>query len=153
MKKYQLIIVQFVMVIFTIFVTTENSNSKSLICLRPPKMHVIIDFGRPESCKGFRGICSIQPVLGRVIVPEYPKAGANCTYEDGVLIIEVIENEMTEQLFGDFSSTKYLEISNTVYIAPELLMELSAPTDSYIPIGNYLIKKIEDGFELSISLK
>lgn len=153
MKKYQLKIVQFVMVIFTICVIAENSNCKSLNCLRPPKRHYVIDFGRPESCTGFRGICSIEPVLGKVIVPEYPKAGTNCTYEDGILIIEVIENEMTEQLFVDFSSNKYLEIGDPVYIDPELLIELSAPADSYIPTGNYLIKKVEGGFELSIKLK
>ena len=129
---------------------TVSINKTSL---RPPKIHLYIDFGREPNCNRMNGICKIiSDPYGNKEFP-YPSAGGFASYEDGVLTIEMMENEMGDQLIHELVTFHLLPLDIALDLDGETLENLRAPSNARIQTGQYPISKIEGGYRILLSLK
>ena len=61
-------------ILFTAFTLLTFSNTDARIVfvnktsIRPPKIHIYIDFGREPNCNRMNGICSIMPIGKKCVV-------------------------------------------------------------------------------------
>ncbi len=120
---------------------------------RAPTIHVNLNLGREPYCNNIYGICRIicDPNGGKVL--PYPRAGGFASYENGILTIEMMENEMGDQLIHEFTTFHFLPLDVALDLDGETVKSLRAPSGSHIEIGRYPILKIEGGYRISLSIK
>lgn len=154
MKKNSLFVILIVLLFLTVSsVLNAHSLSINKSPIRPPRIHVYIDFGRYPACNRMNGICSISSFPEDEKVFNYPSAGGYGTYENSFLTLEIMENEMSDQLINEFKVVQFLPLDIPLVLNPEIFKRLMVPLDASIEIGRYPISKIEGGYRISLSVK
>ncbi len=148
-------------IVLTLFIATSVTLAKSKSVAstknfnKPIQVHInFIVASRRSDCNSGIGICHGSAEikeLGRV--SNGTNCGAFIYYENGILTMELLENEMDDRLIYELSQTKFFPIDMLEGFNPLILKSINAPQGSSVQLGIYPITKTELGYRILFKMK
>ena len=129
--------------------TNVEASTQSNTCVRPPKIHIVIVFGKPKyDCEVYPGICVF--LYGTFDKSNPLSAGTMTSYENGELQIEIQKSEISDELNKKLKENSVFELEDEVSIPDQISNDLGSDHPITLIAGNYFIKEESNAFVLTI---